>query len=131
HFPLEKLDGLSPGTTSAIKPGYFRGRQSFPERDVWQKQEAPAYADRAIFLNPQDPAKPEFLYASMGEHTCQYAKTREDAAAAVEFLKIVLAERIRLGEGTQQILATRVLIEKLGALPAASSPEVQPRGKRQ
>ena len=58
RFPIEKLDGYSPWFTSAIKPGYFFGSFDTPKRDVWNRQDASSYADRNLYLIPQDPAKP-------------------------------------------------------------------------
>ena len=121
RFPVEKLDGLSPSPVpSAIKPGYFRGNVKLPERSVWQKQGPEAYADHDVYLNPQDSAKPNFEYAYGHVSICQYAKTREDAAAAIEFLRIELAEITSLRASPQGIDATRVLLKKLEALPTST-----------
>jgi hypothetical protein len=123
HFPVEKLDGLSPVGTSAIKPGYFRGGVIRPERDVWQKQGAAAYAGHDLFLKPQDAAKPVFEFAYGGDDICRFAKTREDAAAAIEFLKIEIAEITRLGAQARGVEATRQLLERLESLPSAADPK--------
>jgi hypothetical protein len=116
RFPVEKLGGQNPYITSAIKPGYFRGRTVYPEPEVVKKQDAKAYSGRDLYLIPQDPAKPDFHFGS-GDEFCSHARTRDDAAAGVEFLRIELAEFIRLGAPAQGIDATRAIIERLEALP--------------
>jgi hypothetical protein len=120
HFQIEKLDTLSPMLASAIKPGYFRGRFVFPERDVWKKQDARAYAGHDIFLNPQDSAKPQFLYGS-GDEYCHHAATLDDAAAGIEFMKIQLGELVRLGASPRGIDAVKKMIQDLESFPSQSS----------
>jgi hypothetical protein len=119
HFPVEKLDGLSPAITSAIKPGYFRGRSVFPEKDIWKKQDAQAYSGRDLLLNPQDPGKPDYRYGS-GDEFCDHASTRGDAAAGVEFTKIQMSDMIRFRSSASQIDAVRYMIERMENLPASA-----------
>ncbi len=60
HFPVERLDGLSPGMVMAIKPGYFSLWVTLPPDDVWKKQSKEAYSGRDTPLNKQDPQKPSW-----------------------------------------------------------------------
>lgn len=115
HFPVEKLDGSSPGEVNAIKRGY---RSDFPIRpppDVWKKQGKEAYTGRDLPLVPQIPEKPEWWFGSGNEY-CDQAKTRGDAAAGVEFLKIQLSEYVRLDAGEQGIRAVGRMIQRLESL---------------
>lgn len=115
RFPIEKLDGYSPWFTSAIKPGYFFGSFDTPKRDVWSRQDASSYADRNLYLIPQDPAKPNFLIGS-GEESCIGARSREDAAAGAHFLKIELEELTRYGASEQITDATKRVIKRLESI---------------
>ena len=120
RFPIEKLDGYSPWFTSAIKPGYFFGSFDTPKRDVWNRQDASSYADRNLYLIPQDPAKPNPRIGS-GEEYCFAARTREDAAAGVAFLKIEIGERRKYGATPEAIAAMQDMIEHLERKPQRDS----------
>jgi hypothetical protein len=117
RFPIEKMDGYSPWFTSAIKPGYFFGSFDTPKRDVWNRQDASSYADRNLYLIPQDPAKPSSLIGS-GEERCHGARTKVDAAAGAHFLRIELSEKIRFGASEEVISATKEMINYLETLPS-------------
>ncbi|MBK6981861.1 MAG: hypothetical protein IPH30_10455 [Betaproteobacteria bacterium] len=131
HFPIDSLDGLSPWFTSAIKPGYYFGTFDTPKREVWQRQDASSYADRNLYLIPQDPAKPNLRIGS-GEEYCFAARTREDATAAVAFLKIEIVERQRYGATPEAIAAMQEMIHSLEGLPSrdASDSNTTPKGAK-
>lgn len=116
HFPVEDLRGNSPLYARAIKPGYFNGSDVFPPPEVWKKQGREAYTGRDVYLNLQVPGKPEFAFGT-GEEYCTHAKTRGDAAAGLEFLKMELDEFNRLGADAQTIRATQKMIQRLESLP--------------
>ncbi|MBL0142911.1 MAG: hypothetical protein IPP91_12620 [Betaproteobacteria bacterium] len=120
HFPVEKLDGDSPLSVNAIKPGYYSDRPVVPSPEVRKKQGREAYTGRDLPLILQNPAKPEFRFGS-GDVFCNHAETKQDAAAGVEFLKIELAEFIQLGADEKTIQVTRRMIQRL-----ESRPEVAP-----
>lgn len=120
HFPIERLGGLSPFLTSAIKPGYYRGPWEPAKPEVWQRQDASSYADRNLYLNPQDPAKPN-LHIGSGEEYCFGARTREDAAAGSAFLKIEIEERRRYGASPEVIEAMQSMIDHLERKPQRDS----------
>ena len=116
HFPVEKLDGLSPGMVMAIKPGYFSLWPVIPPTDVWKKQGKEAYSGRDLPLQKQDPQKPSWQMGH-GDVYCTGADSREDVEAAIEFLKIRLAEVKRLGlTGSQGLKAIEAKIEDLQSL---------------
>ncbi len=121
RFPVERLDGRSPYEVSAIKTGYFRGRVEFPNNETWAKQGREAYSGRDLFLKVQDPAKPEYLFG-FEDYFCDSARTRQDAAASIEFLKIELSETTRLGAKQRGIDAIRSMIQTLESLPAEQPP---------
>ena len=115
HFPIDSLDGYSPWFTSAIKPGYYFGTFDTPKREVWQRQDASSYADRNLYLIPQDPAKPSFRIGS-GEEFCAGAHLKADAAAGARFLRMELDEYIKYGAGEQQVEAKRYMINRLESI---------------
>jgi hypothetical protein len=117
HFPVEKLDGLSPGMVMAIKAGYFSLWPVIPPTDVWKKQGKEAYSGRDLPLKKQDPQKPSWQMGH-GDVYCTGADSREDVEAAIQFLKIRLAEVKRLGlTGSQGLKAIESKIEDLQSLP--------------
>ncbi len=118
RFPVENLKGNSPLYAGAIKPGYYNGPKVFPPEDVWKKQGKEAYSNRDIFLNPQDPKRPDFAYGT-GEESCSHARSKEDAIAGLEFLKIQLAEVTRYKAGAQGINAIAHMIEGIDRLPSS------------
>ena len=120
HFPIEKLDAQSPFLTSAIKPGYYLGARSTPTPEVWKRQDASSYSDRNIQLIPQDPAKPSYLIG-LDEEFCNHAKSKEDAAAGAQFLRIELEELVKYGAGQQAIEATRRMIKRLESIRSADA----------
>ncbi len=115
HFPIDKLDGNHPWLTSAIKPGYYFGRFDVPKPEVWKWQDASSYADRNIYLIPQDPAKPNFRIGT-GEEFCTGAHSKADAAAGARFLRMELDEYIRYGAGEQQVEAKKYMIDRLESI---------------
>ena len=125
HFPVEKLDGMSPASVSAIKPGYYFDYVQYPDKKTWKKQDASSYAGRDIYLSPQDEKKLEYSYGPEDKF-CYHAKTSADAAASVEFLKIQLAEYIRLGVNERQVGAVRDMIRILEGIDTAPPGALNP-----
>ena len=117
HFPVEKLDGNSPGMVMAIKPGYFSLPGYTPPASVQRKQGKEAYTGRDLPLQKQNPQKPSWQFGH-GDVYCTGAEWREDVEAAIEFLKLKLAEEQRLGARKQGLDALRRMIEELDSRPA-------------
>jgi hypothetical protein len=117
HFPVEKRDGNSPGKVTTIKSGYFSLWGVIPPTDVWRKQGKEAYSGRDTPLQKQDPQKPSWQLGH-GDVYCTGAEWREDVEAAIEFLKLKLAEEQRLGARKQGLDALRRMIEELDSRPA-------------
>jgi hypothetical protein len=115
HFPVEKLDGLSPGMVMAIKPGYFSLWVTLPPDDVWKKQGKEAYSGRDTPLQKQDSQKPSWQLGH-GDVYCTGAEWREDVEAAIEFLKLRVEEERRLGLTAQRIDGTTGMIKRLESL---------------
>jgi hypothetical protein len=130
HFPIDKLDGYSPWFTSAIKPGYYFGSFDAPNREVWQRQDASSYADRNLYLIPQDPAKPNLRIGS-GEEFCTGAHTKDDAAAGAQFLQLELREYIRYGAGAEQIDAKKYMIERLETIGMSPKKGQEPNARNE
>ncbi len=128
RFPVENRKGNSPLHAGAIKPGYFNGPWEFPAEQIWKKQGREAYSNRDIYLIPQDPQKAVFSYGTQEEY-CHHAKSREDAAAGVEFLKIQIKEIVRLRASEQGIDSVRSMIDHLERLPASTKPSILPHPK--
>jgi hypothetical protein len=117
HFSVEKLDGLNPGMVMAIKPSYFSLWPVMPPTDVWRKQDKEAYTGHDLPLQKQNPQQPSWQMGH-GDVYCTGADWREDVEAAIEFLKIRLAEVRRLGlTGNQGLKAIEAKIEDLQSLP--------------
>ncbi|MBL0142895.1 MAG: hypothetical protein IPP91_12525 [Betaproteobacteria bacterium] len=126
HFPVEKLDGDSPLSVNAIKPGYYSDRPVVPSPEVRKKQGREAYTGRDLPLIPQNPAKPEYRFGS-GDVYCNHAETKQDAAAGVEFLKIELSECVRLNADKQSIRAVEGMIRDLESRPEVAPAKPSPR----
>ena len=120
HFPVEKLDGLSPGQVMAIKTGYFSLWPIMPPTDVWKKQGKEAYTGHDLPLKRQDPTNPSWQLGHSDIY-CLTADAREDVEAAVEFLEISLGEERRMGFTQQRISGTAKMIRSLQELPARKS----------
>lgn len=114
HFPVEKLDGYSPYSVDAIKPGFFFVRPVYPKPAVWRQQGPEAYTGRDIYLAKQDPAKPSFKLSGINVH-CTHADTPVDTAAAREFLKIELTEFTRLGADRQDLERLDYFIQRMAS----------------
>ncbi|MDH5263207.1 MAG: hypothetical protein OEX21_00515 [Betaproteobacteria bacterium] len=120
HFPVEKRDGNSPGKVMAIKSGYFSLWPVIPPTDVWKKQGKEAYSGRDLPLQKQDLQKPSWQMGH-GDVYCTGAEWREDVEAAIEFLKLRLAEVRRLGlTGDKGLKAIEAKIDDLQSLPTKS-----------
>ncbi len=116
HFPVERLDGNSPGMVMAIKPGYFSLPGYTPPASVQRKQGKEAYTGRDLPLQKQNPAAPSWQLGH-GDVYRSHAESREDVEAAIEFLKLELSEEQRLGARKQGLHALRGMIEELQSRP--------------
>jgi hypothetical protein len=124
-FPVEKLDGLSPASIGAIKPGYYLYVTRYPDEDVFRKQDAAAYANRKILLSKQDPKNPSLRYGP-DDRFCDHAKTTADAAASIEFLRIQLEEMTRLNMPNGNVKAVRGAIDRLRAIDSKRARQQNP-----
>jgi hypothetical protein len=116
HFPIEKLNNLSPGDITAIRPGYYGNHRVIPSAKLQDAQTAETYSNRDFYLVKQNPDKPEFRYGDM-EEGCLHAEYREDVEASIEFKKIILAEAKRLGAHPLRVENFNRGIAYLEALP--------------
>jgi hypothetical protein len=89
HFPVEKLDQMSPGELHAIKPDYFLQTRAQVSDADFKAQNKSAYSNRHVYLKKQDPAKPSFQH---GFSLCGRAASSEAVESAVTFLEIMLTE---------------------------------------
>ncbi len=80
-----------------------------PYRETWYGT-IDYVPDPNLYLKPQDPAKPEW---NLGGEECQRPKTKEDAVANIEFLRIELAEIIKYGDGMLIANTIRRQIQRL------------------
>jgi hypothetical protein len=117
RFPVERLDGVSPLSTNAIKPGYYLDRFDIPDLATWRRQGPDLYANRNIYLKKQDPAHPIFRFGDT-EENCDEAANADALAPALRFIETELAEEKRLGASKQGIEAHEDLIRSLQHLPA-------------
>ncbi len=120
RFPVEKLDGRSPFTTNAIKSGYFFKDSSYPDSQLWKRQDAEAYSRRDIFLKRQDPSDADW-HLSDGEEVCYAASNREAAGAGITFMKLRLAEYKRLKGREDAIQSFEEQIRRLETLPSETA----------
>ena len=119
HFPIERLDGMSPSNVTAIKPGYYGNKREAGDPREHKQQSPAAYTNRDHYLVKQDPEKPNFRYGD-GQEQCIHAETREAVEASVQFLKIKLSEVTRLGGEAWRIRNIGEEIARLEALPSAT-----------
>lgn len=129
RFPVEKLDGMSPADISAIKPGYYLEFAESPESKRRSKNDDRAGEGWTIYLSRQDDKNPRYRYGSEDKF-CYHAKTSADAAASVEFLKVQLAEYVRLGADQRQVSAVRDMIERLQGIDSAPPGALNPKVAR-
>lgn len=97
RFPLERLDGLSPSSISAIKFGYRRGEVK----------------GRDLHLVRQDRSKPVFLYGVGGEAFCIEAATTAEAAAGRRFLELQRDEMAEYRADEAQVRGLETMIRLL------------------
>ena len=111
HFPIDKLDGWSPVEVTAIKPGYF-----LKDQVPWQKvkSERERYTGRDVYLQKQNPEKPDF---HLGGDFCARPKFREDVEANIEYYKIEINEHIRLGGSENGIDSDKYFLQRLESMP--------------
>ena len=117
RFPIEKLNNRSPGDVMAIKPGYFGNERKIPPGYIQRAQTAETYTGRDVYLTKQNPDKPEFRFGEV-EVRCERATNKADVTPSIEFLKIKLAESIRLDAKTQGLDAIKSFIYDLESLPS-------------
>ena len=124
HFPVEGLDGLSPFSTNAIKPGYHLERVQLPNPESleYRRQLPEVYANRDIYLKKQDSAKPDFRFSAEGGEICDQAVNAAAAAPAATFVEIVISEKKRLGAPRSMIEGHEDLLRSLQGLPPANAP---------
>jgi hypothetical protein len=94
HFPVEKLDQMSPGELHAIKPDYFLKTRAEVSDADFKAQNKSAYSNRHVYLKKQDAAKPDFQYGFIG---CYRPESNEAIEAAVRFTQIEMSEQIKYG----------------------------------
>jgi ankyrin repeat protein len=115
-FPTRDSRGRWLGDVGAIKPDY-KPVNLFEARDALKlKGENIADIEKNVFLAHQDPARPKLNFSSI-ETNCYRAKTRQDAAAAISFLRLALAEEEEYGASNQRLKSTWDSITMLNALP--------------
>ena len=119
RFPVEKLNNLSPGDVMAIKPGYFDNNRVIPSASLQRAQTAETYTGRDVILTKQNPASPTLRFGET-EVRCERANSRDDVEASIQFLKIKLAECLRLNASTQGIDAIKNFLADLENLSAGN-----------
>ena len=93
HFPVDKRDGYSPNEVVVMHLDYVLGHAEEKPDAIRRLQNAEAYADRNAYMKKMDPQAPRYF---QNEHVeCLYAKTKEDAAASIDYFKIVKAQAIK------------------------------------
>ena len=120
RFPIEKLNNRSPGDVMAIKPGYFGNERKIPPGYIQRAQTAETYTGRDVYLTKQNPDKPEFRFGE-SEVNCSRATWRDDVEASIEFLRIKLAESVRLNASAQGLDSIKYFIADLESLPSNGS----------
>jgi hypothetical protein len=94
HFPIDKLDRLSPSEVHAIKPDYFLRTRSEVSDKAYEAQGKEAYSNRHVYLKKQDPANPSFQH---GFGYCERPGSVEAIEAATQFMQIEIGEQIKYG----------------------------------
>ena len=116
RFPVENLDGASPGFVNGIKAGYFLFDEIDPPPSVRHSHSAAEYSGRDILLKKQDPKNPKLTYW-FGFQDCYYAATKGDAAAAADYTRMMLDELKKYGERKSRIEAIEQEIRNLETKP--------------
>lgn len=75
----------------------------YPQGSAWKRQDQQTYTGWNIYLSKLPPGVQDYDFSG-GSEACYHARTRSDAAAAIEYLKIKSREVNRLGAsfGTSQ-----------------------------
>jgi hypothetical protein len=122
RFPVEKLDGYSPYSTNAIKPGYYLKDADYPDpnSEAWRRQRPEGYKDRNIYLKKQDPGHPVFKFSDHQE-VCEEAKGPA-LDPALKFIEMEIAEEKRLGAAPNGVRGHEDLLRALQGLPPATAP---------
>jgi len=114
HFPVEKLDNISPVEVVAIKPGYRLHYAVFHSGEVQKHQGKENYIGRDVFLKVHDPEEKNW---TLGGRQCDRPESRQAVEANIQYLKIQLDEYIKFGEREQIIRGTREIIKRLEDTP--------------
>lgn len=110
HFPVEKLDRMSPGHVYAIKPDYFLQTQAQVPDNDFKVQNRAAYSSRHVYLKKQDPAKPEFLYRF---DYCSRPESIEAIQAALTYMDMTVKEETKYGKDIRSVNSTRSLMKSM------------------
>jgi hypothetical protein len=110
HFPVEKLDQMSPGELHAIKPDYFLHKRAEVSDADFKAQNKSAYSNRHVYLKKQDPAKPDFQY---GFRYCQRPESGEAIEAALIFMGMKVEEETKFAKDERSINAVRELMQSM------------------
>jgi hypothetical protein len=110
HFPVEKLDQMSPGELHAIKPDYFLKTRAEVSDADFKAQNKSAYSNRHVYLKKQDVAKPDFQY---GFRYCQRPESSEAIEAALIFMGMTVEEETKFGKDVRSINAVRELMQSM------------------
>ena len=114
RFPVEKRDGYSPWNVEALHLDYeYASAQVKPAR-IHRAQQAEAYADRDVYLKKLDPKN--LLLGGGSDTYCDHAKSKEDAAAAVEHFKIERAQYVKYSRDQRSIDNVNRMIRRLETL---------------
>jgi hypothetical protein len=115
-FPSRDSQGRWLWEVGAIKPDY-KAVNSFEARKALKLKAANSTdVEEDVFLTRQDPARPKLNFSPI-ETSCYRAKTRQDSAAAIRFLRLALAEEEEYGASNQRLKSTWESITMLNALP--------------
>ena len=87
HFPVDKLNGISPYELRAIAPNYFWVEQIFKDNVGTGREK---YTGRDVYLKKQDPAKPSLDYG--GLVLCERPTSIGAVEANIQYLKILSNE---------------------------------------
>ncbi len=110
HFPVEKMDGVSPDEVFAIKPDYYWHDSVLPTEFQNRWKSFGIYSNRHVYLKRQDPAKPSFRH---GASYCERPKSNEDVEANIVFFKIELTEHLKHGGSEAGERSQRNLIRSM------------------
>lgn len=114
HFPVEKRDGYSPWNVEAITVDHSHWTTDIKPDRIHRLQKAEAYADRNVYMVKQDANNPR--YFGGGDVYCVHAKSKEDAAASVEYYKVKRAQYLKYNRGQPSLNNIDGMIRELETL---------------